>query len=512
MENKKLYINSTDIAVLFKKEFIPETTKLIYKPFKIIKGNLYDEECMFIDEFGNSYHHILEDFPGNCFGFRKSLLELKREYNTTDINIIKRKYLNEIKKYNYYAIATEEKTFMIKEDKKTQEITQFDDIDTQSVLALILSNEYGAIYETTEEIEEETEKEQTNIEKPNQTEEQVTINFNTHKLAQEIKNKVISQDEAIEKIVTTIWVNTRKKGIHNNILLIGNTGVGKTEIFRNISKLLNIPFYQTSIADTTKTGYRGRSVNDILVELVLACEKDVKKAENAIVFLDEFDKKAADNSEANLNEGVQQELLTILEDGIVTLNLGSDYIPEIIKLNTKNITFIGAGAFDGILKLREKKNIGFGDRSTEKLSNYKQVKNEDIVKFGFKPEIVGRFQTIVILNDLNKQDLITIMRKSKNNILENQIRLINESGVEVCITEDAINAIAENAIKKKTGARGLESAISDLFSKALYQISNPDNKYNYLEITKETVEDPSKYILTTRQKSKTRIKNIKRQI
>ena len=500
-----LITNGIDVVVLFKRELLQRKGIVIFKPFRVIKGNLEYQEYMFIDEEGYAYHHLYERTPGNRFAFRKNLLELEEEYQTKDFEVIKEKYLEDIDKFYYYPLFWKDTDDyeIVKESKENLEIREFVDIDSKEFVdPLDLSEEVSAQEsEVTDEDVSQKDFHSQTFENRNQQ------NFNPHKLASDIKKKVIAQNEAIETIVTNIWNNTREKGVHNNLLVIGNTGVGKTEIFRNIAKKLNMPFYQASMASFTETGYIGESVTDILAGLIMSCDGDISKAEHSIVFLDEIDKIANNSGDTYKikSSGVQDELLKMVEDGTYAVPLGNILSEKKVMINTKNITFVGAGAFDGILKLTEKKCVGFGNRNTSKLNTYYEVTGEHLIQYGYKPEFVGRFPVVVVLDDLTKEDLIAIMKFSENNVLESQIKIFNDEGVEVKIREEVFEAIAEDAIKRKIGARGLDGAINRLFSKALYAISDSDNKCNYLEITKETVMDPSKYILLIKSKSKRRI-------
>lgn len=493
---ENIVIDDIDVAVIFRKEFLQRSQRIIYKPLKIVKGNVEFQEYMFIDEEGNSYHHLFERLPGNCFAYRKSLLDLEEEYETQDYEVIKQKYFEEIDKYNYHILIMSDDTnsdelIIVKENKVTHDLSEFDDNDA---LEFIDPLNLNIVEDSTDEVEEVINTSPKEI----TTKEVISsIDFNTHKLVDEIKKKVISQDDAIKTIVTTIWNNTRGQGIHNNILLIGNTGVGKTEIFRNISKKLDIPFFQTSMASYSKTGYVGQSVTSILDGLVKTCNGDIKKAEHGIIFLDELDKIAKNDgyNSGITDEGVQNELLKLMEDGVYQLDSDNIFSQNKEIIHTKNITFVGAGTFNGILEMTEEKHVGFGDRDKSKLNNYKEITNEHLIKYGFKPEFAGRMPVTVILNDLTKEDLIDIMKNSENNVLSLYIKMLNEQGITVNINKEVYELIAENAIKYKTGARGLNTVVNRLFSKAIYEISNPENKFNYLEITKETVYNPNNYIL-----------------
>lgn len=275
--------------------------------------------------------------------------------------------------------------------------------------------------------------------------------------------------------------------------MIGNSGVGKTSIIRSIADKLNKVVYRTSANSLTESGYVGNSVDDILKGLVEKCEGDIEKASNAIVILDEFDKIAFDKGGEIATEAVQNELLTLLEDGEYYLNFRNPLTSN-VTISTKNITFICLGVFENLQKTNSRK-IGF--ETAENNQTINNITADDIIKYGFLPEIVGRLPIIIELNTLTKSDLLSIL-KSPKGYLAKCIELIKGEGIKIDITDDAYNQMIELA-ENKTGARELQTIVTRTFFKIFESISKNPNYYEYIRITKETVLNPNKFYYETKQ-------------
>lgn len=309
-----------------------------------------------------------------------------------------------------------------------------------------------------------------------------------HEIKEELDKYVIGQEEA-KKILSVAVYNHYKRvqgssrvAIQKtNVLMIGPSGSGKTFIIQTLAKLLDVPFVIVDATSITEAGYVGEDVESILEKLVRSAGGDISKAERGIVYIDEIDKIATENAETNSRSkdvggrGVQEALLKIVEDTEVQLELGSGMVKKKVSINTKDILFVAGGAFVGLDKIaesrqknRQTKTIGFAPMIQQTVNQIldKEVTQDDVVKFGIIPELVGRIPMIATLNPLTTEDLSDILTKPKNAILKQYQSLFKMDGVKVQFHKDAVHYIANQAIEKKIGARGLKGVIE----KKMYQL------------------------------------------
>lgn len=325
----------------------------------------------------------------------------------------------------------------------------------------------------------------------------------------EIKAKldeyVIGQDEA-KRVISVAVYNHYKRILYDqqddvdieksNIILVGDTGTGKTLMARTIAKLLDVPFCIADATVFTEAGYVGEDVESILTRLLQAADYDVARAERGIVFIDEIDKvarKGADNPSITRDvsgEGVQQSLLKLLEGSLVNVPpQGGRKHPEqkFTVVNTKNILFIGSGAFNSIDKIiGERMNtnvIGYNKKHHEldKKNMMQYISAHDLKTFGLIPELCGRFPVITYMNALDADALKRILTEPKNALVKQYVRLFELDGIELRFDEDALDYIVGKAVELKLGARGLRSIIEKIMTNAMYEF--PSSKKKTMKIT-----------------------------
>jgi ATP-dependent Clp protease ATP-binding subunit ClpX len=333
---------------------------------------------------------------------------------------------------------------------------------------------------------------------------------------------VIGQEHA--KMILSVAVANHYKRINNNsdavtvqksnVLIVGPTGSGKTLLAKTVAQYLDVPFVIADATSLTEAGYVGDDVESMIVRLVSAADGDIEKAQRGIIFIDEVDKIARKSESASITrdvsgEGVQQALLKLVEGTICRVPQGSkrkNPNSEMLEVNTTNILFIAGGAFVGLNDIVAKRidgnSIGFGvtvKGSNESEQYLDRVTPDDLTKFGMIPEFTGRFTNRVAIRELSKDQLVNVLTGVKNSYIKQYQYLLSLDDIQLTFTSDAINKIAENCIKLKTGARGLQSELERVLLVHMYSIKQyVQNNIKNITITEDLVENPQ--IITQEKK------------
>lgn len=465
--------------------------RMVFLPTGMIRGDYYSDENILINEQNQVFSSINSDLDikvteQNKFYKFISNDELKNIFTDTPFNIAIESYFNGFK--NTIIVANKNKD-------GSNKITEID-LDT----SLVKSDSKGLL------LQNPSNEKDTDLEiipkLPSKKEDVTDIFKNVKEINEYVKGIIIGQDEHVDRITTEILKMMIDEKNKSPLLVTGSTGVGKTKILSLIAEKLNRAFL---IVDTTQlsiAGYVGKNIEDYLYDLYIREDRNISRVENAIIVFDEIDKKGSSKNDDVSGKGVLNSLLKFIDGTYYTFKDGNKQSSPTITIDTSNMLIVGAGSFASVYKNEKftKNALGFGNGIEEK----KEVTTEDFIELGMLPdEFMGRFSTIIRLNDLDVKDLENILLYSKDSPIIKEVELFKKIGVKLCVTDEYIKNAASKAYDLNTGARSLKNIIKESSWRAFKYAMENYPEYNAIDLTGETVNDNSIYMIGNIEDEKT---------
>lgn len=329
-----------------------------------------------------------------------------------------------------------------------------------------------------------------------------SINLNTQQKSNTNKrDKRIRNIKQVKEIITAIYRGIYFKSIKSNTLIIGDSGTGKTETIIQIAKRLHLPYTVEDATNYSKVGYYSDNVEDMIFNLIENADGNLERAQNGIIIIDEIDKKVSGNKNDVSGVEVLKSLLKMIEGTTIKVTKEEDaYFGEVVDFDTKNILIVFLGAFSGLEKIRDKRlnrqALGFASSNMKEntMKNDKFTK-KDLMDYGMPKEFVGRIDTIIQMKTLTKQDLVTILRKSKLSIFRRYQNELRKRGITLDYDGKLFEKIAEEAMSAGTGARELSNVVNSMFTNIIYDVMAEERRYTKCKLSLDIVEDNTRYEL-----------------
>lgn len=328
------------------------------------------------------------------------------------------------------------------------------------------------------------------------------------KLERRVKQYIIGQDAQVRQIITAVYRSKVFKSIKANVLIIGNSGTGKTATVKKIAEMLGLPCIIEDATKYTQEGYYGADVEDMIYKLLEDAEGDLERAANGIIAIDEIDKKSRKGEEHDpAGVEVLNSLLKIVEGTVLSID-PTQFMGEMVPFNTENLTILLMGAFPGLDRIRDMRlnRNGFGFSRTQPVSNGEEgYTKQDLIKYGIPEEFAGRIDTIIEMNSLGIPELTRILTDSKLSIFRNYEEEFEKHGVKLKYDDEIFDIIANKALEVKTGARELRCIVNKMFEEVLFEVLANPGKYRYCTLQNGIVDDNTKFVLSWKSSRNTGI-------